>query len=559
MPGDRSIPTRTCIAIIFGIVAAMFVPMAVLGIPDGYDLMQHMRFASSYEHAIVTGEIIPKWGGHDNFGFGSIGVRYYPPLAYLVIALTHIVTGDWYTSFWLTSFGWILAGSLGIFFWISEHGSNTAALAAAVIYLALPFHSFEIYHAVLYSEFAATGLLPFCFLFLTRVCLGRRWSDVGFLGIFCSLLLLTHIPSAMIGAAGMVIYALAMIEWRRISEYALKLGTCGIFVLAATAFHYAKAIPELQWVQHNAPRYFAQGSYDYRSLLFPIYYSAPYLRYVQKILWTLDVIVVLTIVFLVVGGVVLFVSRKSMRTDGSRLLIAILVTGAASLFMLSIASVNIWDALPTLQKIQFPWRWLELISLMTAAVTGLAAPKLLFRNDRLWRPGAYSLLGLLLVICLFDVSQLIIPSSPLSKAEFQQKIDEKDSEEACDCWWPIWARREAFEDRSATAGNRTVSITSRDEEHITVAIAPGDPSVLRLPIFYHPYWHALVDGAAPEVLPDPNGAVTLEVPTVATHVQLDFVEPYYLAPLRYLALIAWVGAFLFLVMRLVRRLYPGHR
>jgi len=545
MADHTSLSTRNSVLIIIAVVAVVFLPMALMGIPDGYDLMQHMRFAASYEHAILTSEIIPKWGGPDNFGFGSIGVRYYPPLAYIVIALVHIVTGDWYTSFWTTAFAWILAGTLGMFFWIREHASNTAALAAAIVYVLIPFHTFEIYQAVLYSEFAATGLLPFCFLFLTRVCRGRRWSDVAFFAIFYSLLMLTHIPSIMIATAGMMVYALALIEWRRLGDHVLKFAAAGAFAAAATAFHFAKVITELGWVQHNSPRYFASGSYDYRGLLFPIYLTAPYIRYVQKILWNLDAIVIFTVLIFVIGAVAILVMRRRVPADERRMSLAIGITGMLSIFMLSAASMWVWAALTTLQKIQFPWRWLELTSVMAAAIIGIAAPSLLMRNDRLRRVVAYPLLALLLAVVLFDVSQQIIPSSPLSRTQFQQKIDSMNDEEACDCWWPIWARREAFDDRTATAADRAATIAARTDEHLTVAVAPGSSTVLRLPIFYHPYWHADVNGSASEVLPDPNGAVTLNIPADTTTVHLDFTEPPYLAPLRYLALIAWLAAVAF--------------
>src|SRR4051794_37368152 len=103
-----------CVLIILGVVGAVFLPIAFMGIPDDHDLTQHIRFAASYGQAILSGQIIPKWAGYDNYGFGSIGVRYYPPLSHTVLAIAKIITDDWYTSFWSTSFGWITAGCMGM-------------------------------------------------------------------------------------------------------------------------------------------------------------------------------------------------------------------------------------------------------------------------------------------------------------------------------------------------------------------------------------------------------------------------------------------------------------
>lgn len=98
-----SINNWTALTIILLAVSAIMLPMAFMGIPDGYDLMQHIRFAEVYHDSILAGNFFPSWGADDNLGFGSIGIRYYPPVAYFILALTKIVTGNWYDSFWINS------------------------------------------------------------------------------------------------------------------------------------------------------------------------------------------------------------------------------------------------------------------------------------------------------------------------------------------------------------------------------------------------------------------------------------------------------------------------
>ncbi len=148
------------VAIIFAVVAAVILPMALMGIPDGFDLMEHMRFAAVYHDSILNGSLTPVWAANDNFGFGSIGLRYYPPLAYYVMGLTKMITGSWYDSFWLTSFGWTFLGGIGVYFWVREWTENMQATIAAIFYTLVPYHTFQIYQAVLYAEFAAMAYCP---------------------------------------------------------------------------------------------------------------------------------------------------------------------------------------------------------------------------------------------------------------------------------------------------------------------------------------------------------------------------------------------------------------
>ncbi|MEP6705109.1 MAG: hypothetical protein ABJB34_09930, partial [Acidobacteriota bacterium] len=53
---------------IFLVTCATMLPMARMGIPDGFDLLQHIRFADAYHDAILSGDVVPAWAANDNFG-----------------------------------------------------------------------------------------------------------------------------------------------------------------------------------------------------------------------------------------------------------------------------------------------------------------------------------------------------------------------------------------------------------------------------------------------------------------------------------------------------------
>ena len=50
------------------------------------------------------------------------------------------------------------------------------------------------------AEFAGAAVLPFAFLFVERVCRHRRRQDIAGLAVSFALLLLTHLPLAIIGS-----------------------------------------------------------------------------------------------------------------------------------------------------------------------------------------------------------------------------------------------------------------------------------------------------------------------------------------------------------------------
>src|SRR4051812_16009553 len=84
-----------CLFIIFLIcVVTIGLPVFIAGFPDGSDEITHLRFALAYRDAFSTGNILPAWM-MDNFGFGGVGVRFYPPFVYLTTACLEVILGSW--------------------------------------------------------------------------------------------------------------------------------------------------------------------------------------------------------------------------------------------------------------------------------------------------------------------------------------------------------------------------------------------------------------------------------------------------------------------------------
>jgi len=210
-----------------------------------------------------------------------------------------------------------------------------------------------------------------------------------------------------------------------------------------------------------------------------------------------------------------------------------------------------------LQKIQFPWRWLSIASLSGSILFGLALPFILFRKGRLRRLTAYPVMAFILVLFLFNISQDMIPSTPVSRADFQDKITNMYQEEACDCWWPIWAKREAFDTRRPDAGGRDASTFGSTEYTSQITVSAGRAGQLRIPRFYHPYWTAAVNGTPVQVNKDESGAIVIPIPSEPADVSLVFKEPAYVWPATILSFLTWGFILLFLSGYYLRRV-SGH-
>jgi hypothetical protein len=537
-----------CLSVIFVAVCYVMMPLLLLGIPRGADLTQHLQFASTYQHAILAGDFFPGWAASDNNGFGSIGIRFYPPVAYYLMAFTQMLTSNWYETFWTNAFFWMFLGSIGVYLWAREWLSPIEAALAAVFYAFAPYHRFQIFKLILFAEFAAAGILPFCFWLLTRVIRQGRWIDAVFLAIALALLILTHIPTTILGLIGLTVYGLLMMDWSRFRETFLKLVAAGGLALVASSYHWIRLVSELDWVKHTAENY-TVDFYDYRQHLFPL---ALHLRNYMP---PLDEAIILLILCLLPLAVICVLHRKVKWRDAGekRLLFALLGTGVVCALMTTGLSLPIWEKLSFLQKVQFPWRWLSIGSLIAPLALVFGFTKLYRSVRRRRRSWLYA--GLIVLAPVFIYYLYLASSPPLvfNRTDFAAETEGLSERKGCSCWWPSWADRRAFEQRErVAAGNRRVKILEWEGESRFFEVAAGDPVTIRIATFYYPHWRASVDGRPVEIDRTETGLISIPIPEQTVAVRIYFQESRLVTTAYYFAALTW----LFIFLRLLSSYFP---
>ncbi|MEP6849247.1 MAG: 6-pyruvoyl-tetrahydropterin synthase-related protein [Acidobacteriota bacterium] len=530
-------------------------PLPLFGIPDGYDTPQHLRFVETYQNAISTGTIIPSWASVDNFGFGSIGIRFYPPLAHYLMAFVQSIVHDWFDTIWITCYFWMILGSIGIYFWAKEYLEAPASAIAAILFATMPYHLTELYVYVLLAEFAAISVLPFCFLFATRVIRYGRPLDVLLFALAYSTLILTHLPSIIIGSIGLGIYCLCIIDWANFWKPVLNFAVAFGITLSATAFYLVRLVTEVNWVKHNESQFFATDIYNYRQYLFPMILN-PDPRFWKKMVLLVDIPTFLTFLFLLPPVFALIFKAVKKKDDPAKqkLFAGLSVLGLFLIFLLSMPSAFVWDHVSILQKVQFPFRFLSLACVIASIGVATAIPALQTRFPSLKKAIGYAVFGLLFATALFTLTQVILPSDPFPREKFREKIESMQKEPGCRCWWPTWADSRAFNDsHRAAASDRAVIIKNWDEGTRSVSVAPGEATNLRIATFWYPYWRASINGRAADSLPDEFGAISIPLGPERSEVSVRFQEPAFVGAAKYFSLAAWVLLFASLVAVLMFR------
>lgn len=509
------------------LAALIVMPIAIFGIPDSVDLSQHFKFARVFYESFANGNYFPGWAANENFGYGDIGIRFYPPLEYCLLAFARSIVGNWYDATWLTFVFWTVVGSLGIYFWARCWFSARESSIGACLYLFIPFHIHHLYISFNnYSEFAAASVLTFCFAFLTRIFQREKTSDFLGLTISFALLILLHLPSTVIGSISLFIYALMLFRRKNLFRIIIKCIVAVGLALAASAFYWVKVVNEMNWVNVSSQRN-SSGHFNFDNGFFPfIYHDDGF----QGTILIVDVTVVLTLLFLASAIIYVFYKRRGLLEDKqiNNVFRTVLPFGLIAFLMVTPVSRQLWQIFTPLQKVQFPSRWLGVVAMCAAIVATASIHYLLkgnFLKQRVW---IYLCLSFSLIIALFNFVYIFHPTSfaPQSREKFESRVEKLNENESFEYWWTIWSRRAAFEIKEKVlAENRTVEITEWQAEERDFTVAEGKAAKTRIATFYYPHWQATVNNIPVAIEKDENGVMLISLPAEKSTVRLIFQEP----------------------------------
>jgi len=506
--------------ILLFIAASMLVvaPTFFFGVFDGPDIPQHFQFANTFEQAIRSGDLYPAWAANENLGYGSLGPRFYPPLFSFVLALAHILMGNWHLAICLVFLIFTFVGAVGSYLLAKEFLQPHQAFWAGAIFGLMPYHLVQIYGISVYAEFAGCSALPFCFLFVTRVC--KRGTARDVIGLACSYaaLILIHLPSSITGSICLLIYALVMISRAKIWATLSKLAIGASLGLLASSAYWLKMVTELSWLQHTKFHNERVFDYSYNFLIAANFFDGgPY-----------PFLTAVFIVTILMAGLSIWGLYTSKEFDLLTRLRGAIILFTVSVFMALPISQPVWELFPFIQAIQFPFRWLTITTVSGSIIVASAIHPLYSYAMRSPDNMRYMKLatGVLAMGFVFVLNLTWMSGwAALPTSNFDQWVDNKISSQGLDFWWTAIAKKEAFDTKErVVSNNRKPTITDWQPYERDFTVEPGNPGYARIATFFYPRWQAEVNGKAATVLPDENGAIIIQLPQERSIVRLQFQE-----------------------------------
>jgi len=558
-------------ALVILLCLTAIIPLLRTASPCSHDGDFHYFRVVAMRSALEQGLLFTRWLPDLAFGYGYPFFNYRAPLSY------YLALGLWLTGLplplalngvYVLS---IIGSAVGAYLLARDLFGQPAGIAAAVAYAYTPYQFLDALLRANAPESVALALFPFILWAFRRLALGggRRWflAATGLL----TALYLTHNISSLTFTPFLLAY-MAVLGWvyRRRGRWGWVALAIGL-ALGLTAFLWIPALTEKGYVQLHMSRVTRNNDFHYNFLGLAEIFAPP--APFDTSLMNPPMEIHLGMVQVVLGGIGLVVglvrvrkgSKEARGQEGRRVeeqwgsLLFFAASAALLVSMSTRASLWLWEHLPLLPFVQFPWRFIGRAALPFAlliAALPFATRDLLPATCSL-RPTACFLLPLLTVALILAAFPSTYPPygtcprppqptvTDIHRYEHESRLVGVDPEGS---YFPVWVEERPtgspLEAQYVAGGTVARFDETALPERATVLQAEYGPNRARLMVesptpfrarylaFYFPGWRVRIDERPVEIAPsDPEGLLTFDVPAGRHTIDVRFTE----TPLRLVA------------------------
>jgi hypothetical protein len=468
---------------------------------------------------------------------------YYPPLAFYAHAGWDLFTDDVAAMVRLSGVTAVLLAGLTSFGWFRSSGRAWTASLAACLYMALPYHLLDLCYRAAMAElwaFVWAPLVPWGAQMISR----RRAPGLPVLAAGIGGLLLTHLPTALMMAGVYAAYVIHGTIRTRAAAVGLRQLLAGVGGVALAAVFLLPLVAGWDHVSLGA-----MSRYDpAENLLFQTDAWDPVLNRQVSV-------AAVAALGLCLAGLVAGALLPRRRGEGaaapSRWLPPAL--GILCFVLMVPPSAPVWDAVPLLPRLGFPWRLLLPMSLFAAASAAGAAEGLAAAEGRGRRIVVGAVLGLAVIANgvlavhavvgyrgFEDSRQLDLrPSMPAHELEDDLNrlnpgaLSLRDVGE----YRPRWSVLHDPDDPLGVvmpssffrggqvifSGSGGADVVDWEPERRLIELRSDRGGQLLVRLFYYPAWRAWGEAGELDLQPHPESGLTLiEVPPGTRSVELAY-------------------------------------
>jgi hypothetical protein len=498
---------RTLIWVLIIAAAALAAssPALLRGSPEGNDFSFHFNLWLDAAKQWRQGVWLPRWADRAEGGFGEPAYLFYPPASWtmgalLVMSLPPKAVAAAYL------FIAMFAAGISMFIFARDWMTEPCAAMVAIVYIGNPYLLLCAYIRSAQAELLTIALLPLIMRVALR--LSRGSQAVAPLALCFAAAWLTDFPSAIV-----VTYALALtIVLVAVVASSIKPLAYGAMAMALgfglAAFCIVPAAYERSWVNIRNVLYFSPSSYfllDWKRSAATGWLTAR----------------VSLMALIQIGLLALAIFLRARRHDRALLRVLAPLGIASALMMFPVSSLA-WRHLPELAYVQFPWRWL--------AVVTFCSSFMLFAALQRTRGVLLMLLALLLVVLGAAMASWKAPWHLNAPVRLQEAFNSGGFFGVPE-YLPVGATPEMLKNSQADRAQFVdrvqgeLFVSQWEPERKSVVVDASAPAQIALRVLSYPAWRARVNESPIVTTTDPRtGQILVKVPAGHSQIELRFAR-----------------------------------
>ena len=526
-----------------------------------HDARHSVYFLFEFDRSIQEGILYPRWSPDFAFGYGYPFFNIYAPLAFYIGEGFHLL-GLGFEDAVKAVFGLaLMLSGLGMYGFLRRPLGRRGALLAAVAYMYVPYHLFDMYVRAALAESVALAVIPWVLWGFHETVWRPRFASVAGAGLAYAALMLSSNLITLLFTPLLAVYLAVMVISRLNDEQPLRgfskesiLPACGHLLhraipplialcigLGLSAIFWIPAVLENRYVRADQ---WLGGSYDYHDdFVYFFQLFSPFWGFGVSGAGPEDGVgFQLGAAPLALAFLSLLIWWRLRSPEARRLWAFAWVGLVGAVFMALPPAVAVWERVSFTRYAQFPWRYFSLAAPLLAVLAGtvLAEPEEPAEEKGPWpRELAMVLLAGLVIWGSYPYVRAEIrepKEGPVSLAglmRFQRTANEMTGSTIWTKEIPQWSpMADLFVngqdittrvDYSWVPQNEILAVDARGMTSISEKVwvwAADDQQSVRFYRFYYPGWKAYildeqtekVIAEAPIYTTGPQGLITVPVP-----------------------------------------------
>lgn len=508
----------------FGVVVLVLISLIPLfgllnpGLPLTHDGQDHVARIANFYQSLSEGNIVPRWAGNLNWGYGHPILMFLYPLPSYTASFFHFFGFGFVDSLKIVfALSFIFSG-ITMYLFAREIFGKEGGILAGALYMFAPYRFVDLYVRGAIGEHVAFIFPPLILYFMLK--LAEKYSAKNF--IFCALsvagLVVSHNAITIMFAPIVLCYLLILIlSSKNKKKLFVRLFAALILGVGLSAFFLIPA--------------FFEGKYTLRDIVTEKEYGSRFVDPLALIYspWNYGItgqfsVQIGLLHILGVGASLFWFLKFSKKSAMRSLYVLLLLAFGASIFVMLSQSKFIWDTFSILQKFQFPWRFLS-VTVFSSALLSSFVIFLIPQKKRI-------IFALCVVAILVAVNiSYIKPKGFLVKPEnFYSSIynGTTDTGESSPIWSVRFMEKRSTSRMEVLMGEATIEEFTRvSTNHVYTVSVVSDNARIVENTLYFPGWNVYVNNTKTNIeFQDPlnRGLMTFYLPKGVNKVEVKFED-----------------------------------